>query len=449
MSQLSVPLTPADIKEIANDVIQPFGHKDMANAPAAVTYLAQMIAHDIVPSTSKRHLDRNSYEISSYLNLDSIYGACKGCLERRHIVDSSGRFTYRRNRNMPFPYGFDFARTTDLTLEQGAQEVANTPEQRNDENIIISQLTVLWMRLHNMLLNAGYASSFEQAQEYVIKTFQLVAIEYVLANVSERTIFDHYFRNTNYVPFDIDLTQGLPTFFSHASFRFGHSMVRNEYILSIDSQTNKETRVNVAKIFQKHRLISQGLHIDFKIFFESSPTQMLAQEIDTNVVRGMSTIGQQTNSHAHLVNIVERNLQASLKMGLETGKEIHRRFNQQYMGMSIGKLLTKKELQQTQIPSKYFKNLPLWLYMLAEAEAREAGKTLGKLGSVLNIEVLRAAIADCPISVYVDNRYNYHRAATSMGNWGQQLLKLKPESQNMKNHLMAHIFDLIVEKEPK
>lgn len=445
MPKSNGPLTSCDIDQIARELIQPIGVDDQNDTPvAAVTYLAQMIAHDIVPATNKKHLDRAKHEISPYLNLDSIYGTSRSCLRRRKIINYKGRFNYRVNSNIPWPHGFDFDRNEDLDREEGVRDVANTPEQRNDENIIVSQFTVLWMRLHNMLLDRGYANSFKQAQEYVIKTFQLVCIEYVLANVSDKEVFNHYFRNVNPVPFTIKLTDGLPKYFSHASFRFGHSMVRNEYFFNGGKPNTRFHAIDVPDIFQKHKKIKNNQHVKFELFFTPSSGQMLAQNIDSKVVFGMAFIGQQFTDNNHLVNIVKRNLEASKKGGLKSGQGVHRFLIKSYGSSAVGKLLSHKELLNTQIPSRFFKKLPLWLYLLAEAEVRGNGVALGKVGSILNIEVLGASIAQCPTSVYIKNSYNFNQTLNAMGSWGKQLLLKNRQTGNIRQHLMSNIYNLTI-----
>ncbi|MEM0912025.1 MAG: peroxidase family protein [Pseudomonadota bacterium] len=442
-------LQDSDISVIADEIIKQHRDEDIKGKTplASVTYLLQLVAHDIVPATKKKHLDRRIDEISPYLNLDSIYGNSEDELIRREITNKAGFFNYARDINIAYPYGFDFDRTQDAERKETAQYLAKTPEPRNDVNVIVSQFTVLWMRLHNTLLRNRVAKDFVQAKEYVIKTFQLVCIEFALKQVCHKNVYDYYFGQVQHPALQVDLSLGIPKFFSHASFRFGHSMVREEYFFAPHRKGMRANSVITEKIFQNHNKIPLNRFVNFETFLTRIPGHMRAKNIDTQIVLGMASIDEQTAEMDSLINIAKRNLEASRDKGLHTGQCWHKVLAKQFKTLDFGAILTGRELIPTQIPAKYFNWLPLWLYILAEAEVREGGTNLGMVGSVLNCEVLCASIAGSPISVYELGKYDYAQAASTMGEWGGYLLNVQSGLGDQYENVMHGVYQWIVDNQ--
>jgi len=100
-------------------------------------------------------------------------------------------------------------------------------DPRNDENLIVSQLHVAFLKAHNRLVDDGH--SFEEARRILRQHYQHIVIHDYLKRVADPAVVD-----------DI-LAQGTPWYdptaerlfmpleFSVAAFRFGHTMVRAAY----------------------------------------------------------------------------------------------------------------------------------------------------------------------------------------------------------------------------
>ncbi len=103
-------------------------------------------------------------------------------------------------------------------------------EPRNDENLIIAQIHLSFLRLHNELIDQGM--SFDQAQATVVDAYRYVVInDYLPQIVGEQAVKDalkapvnkgFYQPGRKGAPFT-------PVEFSVAAFRFGHSQIRNAY----------------------------------------------------------------------------------------------------------------------------------------------------------------------------------------------------------------------------
>ena len=107
---------------------------------AGHTYLGQMIAHDIVPSTTNHP---NRKKISPYLSLNSLYGDNND----HAYFDREGKFILgsSKNEDGEFEYGNDIFRDS-----SGIPLIGDV---RNDENKIISQLHLFWQKLHNKIID--------------------------------------------------------------------------------------------------------------------------------------------------------------------------------------------------------------------------------------------------------------------------------------------------------
>ena len=264
--------------------------------PAGYTYLAQLVAHDLVQNTAQLPL------ISSFpgelqrdyreqrLVLDTIYGGGPGKDPRPYAIAPRGsgdRCLFRlghvrRDEPQPFeespqlpllnqpPRDIPRARCPHLSDQPS---IKSTPEAmiadvRNDQHIIISQLTAFFHKLHNIvfgkvriLQNApspqlveqlnlpkirDYASedlfkhaqdemAFLQTRKLVTYVFRRVVVQDLLRRMLEPGVFAYYTDPVRKFPADLyDPMEGnqVPVEFSHAAFRFGHVMSRFSYVLN-------------------------------------------------------------------------------------------------------------------------------------------------------------------------------------------------------------------------
>ena len=191
--------------------------------PAGYTYFFQLISHDIVPSTT----ETNSRVVTPELSLDSIYGQGEHGFSPE-LFNGQGQFIHRNS--------LDFDVWREQSSHSPRNYIANIPEQRNDENLIVVQLHRLLQKFHNIVVQSIQENEptkkILKAKEYVVAIFQTIVIEDALDKVLHPCIHKYFFKDNGSFYYQITSEFKIPYEFSHAAFRFGHSMVRSQYLLN-------------------------------------------------------------------------------------------------------------------------------------------------------------------------------------------------------------------------
>ncbi|MEO0367836.1 MAG: peroxidase family protein [Pseudomonadota bacterium] len=261
--------------------------------PAGYTYLGQLITHDIVKKTT----GEQSRRVSPWLNLDSIYPDHNDAKALDGYIDEDGKFILNVGA---CDSSWDFNR------EDG---VAQTVEPRNDENIILAQIVVTWMRFHNRAVQylidskqrAGKDSdrleNYLGAKHFGIMVFQTLVVKDYLRLILQDSVYDHYFDHLDGGEGELDqklffnhFTQcedEVPVEFSHAAFRFGHSIVRLDYRMN-GCPLSRRILLNV---LNKDAEIPEDLKMKWELFFYEYGKECEFQEafpIDIFVSSGFS-----------------------------------------------------------------------------------------------------------------------------------------------------------------
>ncbi len=384
-----------DFDTIAKRMIS--GISYATSTPSGYTYLGQMVAHDIVPTTNKFASTRR---VTPFLNLDSIYGDFPSYFYQfatDHIpfFNADGTFKIQQSVNPNTnQLVYDFFRVT-----QQQKHIAMIPESRNDENIIVAQLHLLWQRLHNKLLHTGIAENAWQAKQWVTLLFQMVIQNEFAKAFLDPKVYDAYFAKGQHF-FDKWDHQAIPDFFRYGAFRFGHSAVRPSYKLNAAHNGSR-----LVQLIQKARPFKPEQQIDWQLFF-SPETDVRAMQIDTNISFGMSQVNS-ANPTQDDINVVMRNLQAGFNHDLPKGTEFCATLVEQNTKETLEqldfRLLTNEHLRNSsmgEVDGLTIESLPLWLYVLLEASSQHDGDKLGVLGSILVSEVVMNAIHQSEISIY-------------------------------------------------
>ena len=242
--------------------------------PAIFTYLGQFIDHNITAQTDREigvsriaTPDGNVMDITPLpssevveklvngrrpkLDLNQVYGDGPGLgtdpspTEADELFDLA-TLNFRVVKDAP---GFDVPRQNDGT--------AVIADMRNNENLNISQLHCAFLLFHNKVA-AGLPAALTKDQRY-IRTRQLVrwAYQYIvindyLPNVCDPVVVDDVAANgLRYYAPDNDLLF-MPLEFSVAAFRFGHSMIRPQYII------NAATTLTLTQILSRGKFAWRG-----------------------------------------------------------------------------------------------------------------------------------------------------------------------------------------------
>ncbi|MEM7360792.1 MAG: peroxidase family protein [Pseudomonadota bacterium] len=249
------------------------------NLPAGLTYIGQLITHDIVPNSDPDSTDRIS---TPSLNLDSIFPNIE--LDQfcdrwttSDLIDDIGKFKLRKLCKKLGVLHFDFPRSS---CSHTKFAYAMIPDSRNDENVIVSQLATMLMRLHNVLIDhlhvTAPGSHRDRVKDYVLASkvvkllFQQIVVEEYLVTLLPSDVYKYYFQQphnpnffvTNYENFAI------PKEFSDGAFRFGHSMVRQSYRLTAGETTQLD------ELFRRNQFLRFSDLVDWTLFFPRLPNDL-------------------------------------------------------------------------------------------------------------------------------------------------------------------------------
>lgn len=230
-----------------------------SNLGAGYTYLGQFIDHDITFTPNSDRLAKESdtgntkNQVSEALDLSSVY--VEGGLEKQPAVcletgkmllgDTIGAPTHQLGLNQDLP-------------RDPQTKKALIPDQRNDENLMIAQLHVQFLRFHNYLIDKiskqepdwGSRILFKNAKKELIKIYRKIVIEDYLFNVLHPEIYKLYFGSAgnssrSFREKNLFYNKSLPNEFKMAAFRFGHSMVRENYFIN-----DQAGRVDLKELFK-------------------------------------------------------------------------------------------------------------------------------------------------------------------------------------------------------
>lgn len=231
--------------------------------PSGYTYLGQLVAHDLVQTSQvfpnlegDRAVLRNSRTFG--LDLDTLYGPGPAACPHAYAVQADHTFRTRlrlsrmsqsspdvQGASPPFrDIGRGRACLANDAVSEGSTE-ALLADPRNDDNAVLSQVTTIFIHLHNAVL-AGVererplvppypASSWRErqyllARRLVTDAYRAVLRHDLLPRIIDTTVLAHYAKNPTRM---LDAADGrMPLEFSHAAYRFGHAMVRPRYSLN-------------------------------------------------------------------------------------------------------------------------------------------------------------------------------------------------------------------------
>jgi hypothetical protein len=431
--------------------LQPTGNSAI---PAVYTYWGQFIDHDITANTDRQNTvtDITVEDLKPLqpevvvrdlrnlrrpaLDLDSVYGdgpTFEGGPETA-AADMYDGIKLRLSEvaeggGIPgdhIPTLGDNLR--DLPRDSGAQlpedkTVALIGDGRNDENLIVAQLHVAFLRFHNAVVDwaqhqPGYPQDdrelFERVRNLVRWHYQWLVVHDYLKTVTLPGVVDKVLLGGNKVFQPRYDEVYMPLEFSVAAYRFGHTMVRGFY-----DYNRNFGRPGVVIGSASFRLIfaftgsarpepfngGGTLTLPFNWVIEwnrfvdkgDSLPDHFARKIDTQLAPPLfDMINQISEENEGLPEAVKnilkrlavRNLLRGYQLAIPTGQAVA-----DALGVAP---LTEEELRRNNSDAVnaaladggFLQTTPLWFYVLKEAEVRANGNSLGEVGSRIVVETL-------------------------------------------------------------
>lgn len=259
----------ADAMDMADDVSDGPDTEENLYIPAGYTYLGQFVDHDLTLDT-RSNLNPDSKTAPTNLrtpafNLDCVYG--NGPSDQPYLYEADeASLRIGKTIDVHKPSGLhldDLLRNT-IAKGKGKGKVdkhgrALIGDKRNDENSIVAQIQLGFIKFHNAVVDRFKAANqhlpkdkqlhkgalFRAAQTEVRWSYQRMLVEDYLPRIIERGVLkpfvDEWTESGDdaYRLFHPALRGRIPIEFAGAAYRFGHSMVRTGYRL------NTETRLEV------------------------------------------------------------------------------------------------------------------------------------------------------------------------------------------------------------
>lgn len=377
---------------------------DNPDIPAGYTYIGQFIDHDITfdPSSSLQRMNDPEGLVNfrtPRFDLDSLYGS--GPSEDPFMYDETSGGV----KLLVGKVRVDGRDTDEDDLPRNSQGRALTGDPRNDENTMVSQLQLAFIKFHNKVVDLVQADQgfsgdelFKEAQRIVRWHYQWAVVNDFLKRIVGEDMLEQVWKvGTGVDPHEIKLRfyrwkvrPFMPVEFSVAAYRFGHSQVRPSYrINSVVPELpifSPEGDTNPLADFRGFRSLPQQWTIEWNRFFEiDGSTPQHSRKIDTKLAPPLTNLPGMTAGFEALAVL---NLLRGRSMSLPSGHRV---------ATAVGETpLTSEELGFEQ--TGYRGPAPLWYYVLKEAELKEDGRHLGPVGGRIVAEVLLGLLKGDPLS---------------------------------------------------
>ncbi|GAA3621484.1 peroxidase family protein [Microlunatus ginsengisoli] len=302
-------------------------------------------------------------------------------------------------------------------------------DARNDENLILAQLHLAFLRFHNAAVDWVRANEperttdgdvFRRARDLTRWAYQWATVNDFLTTVTEPGTVDRLLAD------DADLLDlsgrgtYMPLEFSVAAFRFGHSMIRGGYDWNRNHGRPGNNGESFATFDQLFEFTGRSANPfrgapslpdtwpaewDRMIDKNSQVSERFARRIDTRLSPPLAvllnegldpTLSMQVREL--LKQLARRNLLRGFKLSLPTGQAVADALG--LPKLTAAELLANAGPAVTQAleDGEFLDRTPLWFYILAEAEIRAEGASLGPVGSTLVAATIIAQLRNDPTS---------------------------------------------------
>ncbi|PCH64827.1 MAG: hypothetical protein COC09_01150 [Gammaproteobacteria bacterium] len=374
--------------------------------PAGYTFFAQFIDHDITLDTtsdiesnplSNRAIEALPNLRTPTLDLDCVYGF--GPEANPHLYEgptAPGRLLVGNSGN-----------PNDLARSENGTALIGDP--RNDENIFVSQMQLLFIRFHNKIYDSLVSSvspenRFEEAQEITRHHYQYLVVNDLLARICDTKIFNFAMEKPGFpLIYKADKHHNLPmpVEFSVAAFRFGHTTVRSRY--AVNSRHPEVDLFDERFGTEGFTSLPTDLVVDWRFLLEVDKcipplfTKAFDIQFPSELINMPDNIVGRDASD-NLRSLAFRNLLRGNALSLPSGQSVVNALKAAGYPISTNFAALKLDDVIPHCVSELVKATPLFFYLMQEAGTLGNGQKLGPAGSAILLEVIVGALKHCGTS---------------------------------------------------
>ncbi|MCA9918123.1 MAG: hypothetical protein KC445_09230 [Anaerolineales bacterium] len=372
LGEVGGPMDPGEAHNTPNNAM-----------PAGFVFLGQFIDHDITLDTTSSLEQQNDPEAiqnfrTPLLELDNVYGS----------GPDATPYLYRSINRLPYML-LDEAAPHDLPRNSAGTALIGDP--RNDENLVVSQLQLAFLKFHNQVLHD--VRDFAKAQQLVRWHYQWIVLhEFLPLLVGQELVDSIYtgntyssgrrFYNWRHQPF-------IPVEFAVAAYRYGHAQVPGALQVNDVFKVNGRSQIPLFDVneFGKddpNDLSGFGARadrrfVDWRYLFDTGDgIEQPSRSINTVLSGPLFELPFFTEP-TDIRSLAQRNLVRGRAFGLPSGQAVARA-----MGETP---LSPADLDDVRYLG-FAEETPLWFYILREAQVCEYGERLGPVGGRIVAEVL-------------------------------------------------------------
>lgn len=406
--------------------------KDNAEIPAGFTYLGQFVDHDLTLDTTPLHLQEADPQATKNfrtpaLDLDSLYGdgpgVCPELYQRKNGPPYAPSNRLLIGSTTPSPESnVPGALPNDLPRNRVGRALIG--DERNDENLAVSQTHLAFLKFHNAVVahledtrpNLSGVEQLAEARRLVTWHYQwIVLFDFVerltepglVARIKHEGRKYYRFKTTPYIPVE----------FSAAGYRLGHSMIRDVYDFNRVFNTNPgalapatlkllfaftgKSGAIVGDLVDNPEIeptpgvpggklagLPGNWVIDWRRFFELDATVQpnASRRLDAKLAETLQNLPGLAGREA---NLAFRNLKRGVNLGLPSGQSVAEAMG--FEPLDPDEIATGLDGAAAKRHGLH-EQTPLWYYILKEAEVKHNGNRLGPVGSTIIAETFLGLI---------------------------------------------------------